>query len=484
MSRFRRFIHATRAIALFIALCLPLVGVALAQQADDGRIVGGQEADPGEWPWQVAIVQRGADTYNGQFCGGSLISRDWVLTAAHCAGSLTPDDIDVAAGIHNLVAPDPGFLRVGVAEIIIHPGWYGGGDNDIALLRLAEPIDERPAAADALPIAFIEPAPGDSPAFTGVTSVVTGWGNTLGQPDPGGVDFPEALHEVEVPVVSNEYCNSVYFGTITDNMLCAGLLRGGADSCQGDSGGPLVVFDDATGGRLLAGIVSFGQGCGIPGIPGVYTRVSSFADWLREVTVPFAPTAWVYIPGTFDVLPVQELVNGDFEQGAGVGWLESSSGGWPVVTHASALPPVFQPHGGEWAAWLGGADFEYTTLSQELTIPFDAPFLSFYHQIDSIDGCGYDVGGVYVNGSAMAFYDLCLATITSGWTLSTVDLTAFAGETVVLEFFTSTDVSYYSSFFIDDVVFKASGEGAASAPSAATQPKPAAPLGPGGSRRP
>ncbi len=467
MTRFRRFIHATRAIALLFALYLSAFAVvALAQQTDDGRIVGGREADPGEWPWQVAIVQRGADTFNGQFCGGSLISRDWVLTAAHCVDFLTPNDVDVAAGIHNLVMPDPGFLRVGVAEIVINPGWFGSGDSDLALLRLASPIDERPAAAGALPIAFIDPAPAGSPAFVGLTSVVTGWGNTLGQPDPGGINFPEALHEVEVPVVSNEYCNSVYYGGITDNMLCAGLMRGGADSCQGDSGGPLVVFDDAAGSWLLAGIVSFGQGCGIPGVPGVYTRVSPFADWLREVTVPFVPTDWAYVPVTLDVLPVQDLINGDFEQGAGVGWVESSSGGWPVVVPASGLPPGFPPHGGEWAAWLGGADFEFSTLSQEVTIPFDAPFLSFYYQIDSIDGCGFDFATIYVNGVSVAFSDLCLATATTGWTRSMIDLSLYAGETVMLEFMVSTDSSYYSSLFIDDVTFSSDGEGGAAAPPA------------------
>jgi len=476
--------HPARVIALLAAFCLLAIGVAaLAQQTDDGRIVGGQEADPGEWPWQVAIVQRGADTYNGQFCGGSLISRDWVLTAAHCVGSLTPNDIDVAAGLHNLVTPDPGFLRVGVAEIIIHPGWYGGGDSDIALLRLAEPIDERPAAADALPIAFVRTAPGDAPTFVGETSVVTGWGNTLGQPDPGGIDYPAGLHEVEVPVVSNEYCNAAYFGSITDNMLCAGLLRGGADSCQGDSGGPLVIFDDAAGDWLLAGIVSFGQGCGVPGIPGVYTRVSPFADWLRELTVPFVPTDWAYIPGTFDVLPVQELTNGDFEQGQGVGWIESSSGGWPVVLHASTLPALFQPHGGEWAAWLGGADLEYTILSQEVTIPVDAPVLTFFYQIDSIDYCGYDFGGVFVSGTSVDYYDLCAATLTSGWTLRTLDLSSYAGETVVLDFVVSTDGSYYSSLYVDDVVFKSTDETEA-AVSAAPQPKQDAPLGASGSARP
>ena len=125
---FRRS-HALRAGILLLAvfLCATAAIAATAATAalaqTDPRIVGGQEATPGEWPWQVALVQSGGDTYLGQFCGGSLIAADWVLTAAHCVDNDAPGDIDVVAGIHDLTAPETGFRRVGLDEIIVHPGW-------------------------------------------------------------------------------------------------------------------------------------------------------------------------------------------------------------------------------------------------------------------------------------------------------------------------------------------------------------------------
>ncbi len=116
--------------------------------------------------------------------------------------------------------------------------------------------------------------------LVGLESTVTGWGNRL----PGSVDYPAALHEVEVPIVSNSDCQIPYGSAITEAMLCAGLPEGGKDSCQGDSGGPLVVFSNARSRWELAGIVSWGSGCAVPGVPGVYTRVSSFARWVAQET--------------------------------------------------------------------------------------------------------------------------------------------------------------------------------------------------------
>ena len=271
-----------RLAAGLLALCGLVSAVVAAPTAPAApEIVGGRPADPGEWPWQVALVFNSSATlFAGLNCGGSLIARDWVLTAAHCVEFSPVEEYDVVAGVHDLNAPAPGFRRVAIAEIIVHPDYDPvTADNDIALLRLAEPIDARPADGATLPIAYARLVPADVGALVGVEATVTGWGTLT----PGLLDHPTDLHEVEIPIVTNEACNAAYGGGITATMLCAGLTEGGRDSCQGDSGGPLVIFDEAGGHWLQAGIVSWGLGCAAPGIPGVYTRLSEYVDWLREI---------------------------------------------------------------------------------------------------------------------------------------------------------------------------------------------------------
>lgn len=290
---FRRS-HVFRAVIVLAAVFL-CATAALAQA--DPRIVGGQEADPGEWPWQVALVQSGGDTYNGQFCGGSLIAANWVLTAAHCVYTSDTGDLDVVAGIHDLVTPDPGFVRVQLAEIIVHTGWDNGTkDNDVALLRLATPIPERAGSASQLPIQYVHLVAGAIGPLTGATTTVTGWGNRT----PGGSDYPARLHEVEVLVIANGDCSGAY-SNLTDNMLCAGVPGGGKDSCQGDSGGPLVYNN--SGEWQQAGIVSFGIGCAEADYPGVYTRVSRYVDWITNAMNPLVPTNFAYVPAILHVPP-------------------------------------------------------------------------------------------------------------------------------------------------------------------------------------
>lgn len=267
-------------LALFVLVSAVMAAPTAPTPPAAPEIVGGRPADPGEWPWQVALVFSEYDSlYAGLNCGGSLIARDWVLTAAHCFNFWTAEDYDVVAGVHDLTAPAPGFRRVPIAEVIIHPDYISATQgNDIALLRLAEPIDARPADGATLPIAYSRLVPAGVGDLVGAEATVTGWGTRTF----GLIDNPPDLHEVEVPIVANEECNAAYGGGIVAGMLCAGVPEGGRDSCQGDSGGPLVIFDEAGGRWLQAGVVSWGQGCGLPDIPGVYTRVSEYVEWLRE----------------------------------------------------------------------------------------------------------------------------------------------------------------------------------------------------------
>lgn len=230
------------------------------------RIIGGDDTEPGEWPWIAALIESYSDSlYSGHFCGGSLIHHKWVVTAAHCVEYDRPENIDIVVGIRDL-ENDTGD-RIRVKRIIIHPDYDPLElDSDIALLEL-----ERNASEEPVPLVS---AQGD---LEGEEAVVLGWGLT----QESSHRTPEILQAVMVPIVSNETCRASYpYDEVTDNMLCAGYSEGGKDACQGDSGGPLAVSDGET--WRLAGIVSWGEGCAEPDYYGVYTRISRFRDFINE----------------------------------------------------------------------------------------------------------------------------------------------------------------------------------------------------------
>lgn len=251
------------------------------------KIVGGQPADPGEWPWQ-ALVRSGP-----YMCGGSLIHQEWVVTAAHCVtdseGNVyAPAEVRVVLGEHRRNVSEGAEQTIQITQVIVHPSYDSGiYNNDIALLKLTTPAILTSAVNVIMPVA--SPAD-DAIVATGVPAVVTGWGAT----SEGGSTSTE-LREATVPIVTNTQCDSAY-GLITDNMLCAGYAEGGVDSCQGDSGGPLVVPDEEQSWKL-AGVVSFGYGCARARFYGVYTRVSNYVAWMEEeigdslTTPPATPTA-------------------------------------------------------------------------------------------------------------------------------------------------------------------------------------------------
>uniref|UniRef100_A0A668UW27 Peptidase S1 domain-containing protein n=1 Tax=Oreochromis aureus TaxID=47969 RepID=A0A668UW27_OREAU len=264
------------AMAFYKVMCLAAGLMLLTQESEsqldvcgqpklNTRIVGGQVAPVGSWPWQVSLQTSGF-----HFCGGSLINSQWVLTAAHCFQT-TVNGLTVNLGRQSLEGSNPNAVSRTVTKIINHPNYNSvTNNNDICLLQLSSPVNFT---------SYISPvclAASDSTFYSGVNSWVTGWG-TIGISLPS----PQNLMEVEVPVVGNRKCNCNYgVGEITDNMICAGLSAGGKDSCQGDSGGPMVSKQN--GRWIQAGVVSFGNGCARPNFPGVYARVSQYQTWINS----------------------------------------------------------------------------------------------------------------------------------------------------------------------------------------------------------
>ncbi|MEP1535753.1 MAG: serine protease [Paracoccaceae bacterium] len=291
----------------------------LLNEAADTRIYGGRPAQQGAWPWQVSLhttSRVGQDQESrvlSQFCGGSLVARQWILTAAHCVQDfdkkITPtNDILIRTGNVNLWEGD--FRKV--SAVFPHPNYDPERtDNDVALIKLSEPINNSSGPVGAIPVLQNGNEMRQGPA------VSIGWGLM----EEGRI--PGVLMETEIDVVSNDTCNAGFAeqtrrdlggyllsigsangipqdkleeafsilapnigAALTNNMICAGVASGERSSCNGDSGGPLMMRR-SDGGWIQVGIVSWGKmplgaetSCGLPSLYGVYTRVSNYFDWI------------------------------------------------------------------------------------------------------------------------------------------------------------------------------------------------------------
>uniref|UniRef100_A0A672Q4R1 Peptidase S1 domain-containing protein n=1 Tax=Sinocyclocheilus grahami TaxID=75366 RepID=A0A672Q4R1_SINGR len=239
--------------SLFLIVC--------GQAPLNTRIVGGVNTPDGSWPWQVSMH---SPLYGGHFCGGSLINNEWVLTAAHCL-----PDLHVYLGRRTQQGVNTNEISRNVRTIIVHSSYNSNtNNNDIALLRLSSTVTFNN---------YIRPvclAAQNSVFPSGTSSWITGWGD-VHLPSPG------ILQETMVPVVNNVQCNTLLgSGSVTSNMMCAGLTQGGKDTCQGDSGGPMVSQQCSV--WVQSGITSWGYGCAHPNSPGVYTSVSRYQNWITN----------------------------------------------------------------------------------------------------------------------------------------------------------------------------------------------------------
>ena len=259
--------NATSTLNRIAAVLFTAVVLFIATPESAFAIINGTDAAAGEQGWMVAVALADeTDGYMAQFCGGTLIAENWVLTAAHCTYDMNgakfdAADLDVFIGRHTLNSNDG--ERIAVAQIVRHTAFdFATYNNDIALLKLA-------TATDAPVVKLAKTA------INAESATVFGWGVT----ETG--NGAQSLRTVDLPTVSKTDCTTAYaaYGrSISRNMVCAGFANGGQDACTGDSGGPLVV--EQNGEMVQTGIVSWGEGCAQAGAFGVYTNVAQYSYWI------------------------------------------------------------------------------------------------------------------------------------------------------------------------------------------------------------
>lgn len=262
-------------ILIMVLVLVPALG-----NASDVRIINGTEVDSSnvEWKTIVALKWQG-----NAYCGGTLIAPTWVLTAAHCVidsygnawEAMEGDTVGV--GSYNINTME----SYNIKSFIVHEAYDSSTfDNDIGLVELET------AVSTIVPIVYDT----THSLIANTQTKVAGWGN-MNSDATDTAEYPTNLMEALVPIIDTSVCNSgiSYNGEITENMFCAGYMESTRDSCQGDSGGPLIVDN------TLVGIVSWGYGCAQENLPGVYTKVQNYTEWIREY-VPYSPNNQTITP--------------------------------------------------------------------------------------------------------------------------------------------------------------------------------------------
>ncbi|XP_049437088.1 transmembrane protease serine 11D [Epinephelus fuscoguttatus] len=256
----------------------PLVGPPGAS-----RVVGGREAPEAAWPWQVSI-----QIQSRHHCGGTIISSLWVLTAAHCFHKyqwISRRHFHVVAGLHVISAPGDQTQIRSISKIKMHKDYNNfTHDNDVTLVLLSSPFN---FTDHVQPVCTPHNVTHEF-SLNFSHCFISGWGSTSYR----GRQM-NRLQEAEVELIDRRTCNLItwYNGLINENMICAGLESGAADSCQGDSGGPLQCYSEDEDRFYVVGVTSFGDECGLPRRPGVYARTSRFAGWFKTSQTSSASAA-------------------------------------------------------------------------------------------------------------------------------------------------------------------------------------------------
>merc|ERR1712002_165866 len=237
------------------------------------RIVGGHEANRHEWPWQVALF-----VDNAWFCGGALISDEWVMTAAHCAEDA--GFFDVMAGAHNVRADsEPHRIEITSYEGHVHPNWDSSTlKNDIALVKLPEPVP----FSEYIRPSCLPPASDTNEEYVGRLTTPIGWGKNA---DNAGGITPELQMVEDLPVISRSDCQASYGSIIYEGILCIDS-SGGKGVCNGDSGGSLNMKKDGEENKWFqVGIASFVSSAGCEsGTPHGFSRVAQHLEWIETTT--------------------------------------------------------------------------------------------------------------------------------------------------------------------------------------------------------
>uniref|UniRef100_A0A182PJ54 Peptidase S1 domain-containing protein n=1 Tax=Anopheles epiroticus TaxID=199890 RepID=A0A182PJ54_9DIPT len=258
-----------------LSYVLVTLAALIAAKPSRPKIVGGDQAIPHEFPYQISLQW---NYNNGEedpfhFCGGSLIADRFVLTAAHCVPSeISPDGFpEAVAGEHDFSQYDAAVQRRRIAEVYVHEDYEGGvGPNDIAVFRVDQPFRlNRNVQLVKLPEPNVIPT-GDC--------TISGWGSTSFNIFPS---YPDTLMKTTIPIMDLNVCREIYaMQEVADSNICAGTMEGTSSVCSGDSGGPLVQTENEI---VQVGIVSWGGvPCGGYRNPGVFVRVSYFIDWIND----------------------------------------------------------------------------------------------------------------------------------------------------------------------------------------------------------